>query len=67
MWMDSYVQDTLIRAKIAEAQREAALRHLLRHVKPPRARARFGSVKRRLALAASVPWLTQLIERMAPS
>jgi hypothetical protein len=67
MWMDTYVQDTLIRAQIAEAQRDAALRHLLRLVKPPRSRARFGSIMRRLGHAASVPWLAQLIERMASS
>ncbi len=65
MWMDSYVQDTLTRDRIAEAERGAARRHLLRLAKPPRAHPRFGAVKRRLADTTSLPRLKRLIERMA--
>jgi len=38
MWMDSYVQETLIRQQIAESNRIAALMHQVRSARPPRTR-----------------------------
>ena len=67
MWMDSYVQDTLIRDQIAEAQRHAARRHLLRFVKPSGTPTRFSSVIRRLAGSLSLHRLKHVMERMASS
>jgi hypothetical protein len=67
MWMDSYVQDTLIRARLAEAEHEAARRHLLRLVRQPRAGARRGGAVRRLVESTSLPRLKRLLERMALS
>jgi hypothetical protein len=37
MWMNVYLEDTLVREQIADAQRRAARNHLLRHARPPRA------------------------------
>ena len=48
MWMDVYVQDLLIREQIADAQRQAARRHLLRSAQPPRARRRRWTVIQQL-------------------
>jgi hypothetical protein len=67
MWMDAYVEYTLIRDQIAEAQREAARRHLLRLVKPRATPGRFRALLRWLAQAVAVPRLKRLIERMASS
>jgi hypothetical protein len=66
MWMDSYVQDTLIRDQIKEAQRQAARRQLLRLGKPSRA-AGVGAFMRRLTDTTRLPRLKQLIERMPSS
>jgi hypothetical protein len=38
MWMDAYVEDALIREMMADAQECAARNHLLRRLRPPRAR-----------------------------
>lgn len=38
MWIDAYAEYTLFRERIADAQRRAAMNHLLRETKPPRAR-----------------------------
>jgi hypothetical protein len=38
MWMDAYVQQTLIRQQIEESNRTAALRHLVRAAQSARAR-----------------------------
>lgn len=38
MWMDAYVQETLMRERIAEAEERAARHHLLRHIRSPRGR-----------------------------
>jgi hypothetical protein len=67
MWMDAYVQETMIRDQIAEAQRQATRRHLLRLAQPPGPPARVRVVLRRLAQAVALPRLKQLIERMASS
>jgi hypothetical protein len=40
MWMDSYVQETLIRQQIAEAQQRAALTHRLCRATPQRTHQR---------------------------
>ena len=45
MWMSWYIQDTLIRQQLAEAQRRAAHNHLVREAQSPRAR---GDIWRRL-------------------
>lgn len=38
MWMDAYLQETLIREQIADARRRADRDHALRLARPPRAR-----------------------------
>jgi hypothetical protein len=38
MWMDAYLQDTLMRERMAEAEECAARAHLLRRLRPPRTR-----------------------------
>ena len=45
MWMSWYIQDTLIRQQLAEAQRRAAHNHLVREAQLRRAR---GDIWRRL-------------------
>jgi hypothetical protein len=67
MWMDAYVQETLMRDQIAEADRQAALRHLVRSTKRPSGSTRVGCAIRRLADAVSLPRLKQLMERTASS
>lgn len=67
MWLNPYVQEMLIRDRIAEAHRLAARQHLLSLVKPPVAPARVCLVTRRLAQAVAVSRLKRLIERMASS
>jgi hypothetical protein len=53
MWMDAYVQETLIRERIAESERRAARHHLLNHPRPPRARQRLWE---RLLRFIGAPW-----------
>jgi hypothetical protein len=53
----------LIRSRIADVQREAALRHLVRQAKPARPGNRAAAVVRRLVRAASVIWPSRRIER----
>jgi len=48
MWMNVYLQDELIREKMAEAEQRAAQNHLLRQVKQP---GRFESALRFLSYA----------------
>jgi hypothetical protein len=52
MWMDSLLQDALVRDRIGEMQRRAARRRLLRGAKPSRASrlpwAPFWRLKRRI-------------------
>jgi hypothetical protein len=67
MWMDAYVQETMIRDQISEAQRQATLFHLLRLGKAPAPPAGARVVMRGLAQALARPRLKQLIERMASS
>lgn len=59
MWMDAYVQQTLIRQQIAESNRTAALQHLVRSAKPSRARTPWWTAIVRLgARAAASPPVT---------
>ena len=51
MWMDAYVQHTLIRQQIAESNRTAAMQHLVRSAKSRRGRT---------------PWWTAIV-RFVPS
>ena len=48
MWMDAYLQDTLLRERIAEAQACADRAHLLRRTRPPRSRPSVWHVLSRL-------------------
>jgi len=48
MWMNVYLQDGLIREKIAEAEQRAARNHLLRQVRQP------GRFERALRLLSHV-------------
>ena len=48
MWMSWYVQDTLIRQQLAEAQRRAAYNHLVREARSRREPTRLGRRLRRL-------------------
>ena len=65
MWLEALYMDTLIREQIAEAQREAALEHLLRRAEPSRDPIRWWAVIRHRAHAAMIPRLKRLIERVA--
>jgi hypothetical protein len=65
MWMDAYVQDTLIRERIAEAHREGARRQLLRSAGPATAQRRPWAVLQHFVEAISTLWLKGRKERMA--
>src|SRR5512132_3415920 len=54
MWMDSYLQETLIRDQIADARRQAARRYLLHCLKASRPRRRYRAVVQQLIEAVSV-------------
>jgi hypothetical protein len=54
MWMDSYLQETLIRDQIADARRQAARRYLLHCLKASRPRRRYRAVVQELIEAVSV-------------
>lgn len=54
VWMDSYLQDALMRERVAESERQAARGHLLRQAAPSRARSRGWALVRRLVQVASV-------------
>ena len=64
MWLDAYLQSILIRAQIADAQRQAALRHLVQqarasnHPGPPR-----PSLREHIVRSASKLWAKGRIER----
>ena len=53
----------LIRSRIADMHREAALRHLVRQANPARSKNRASGVTRCLVLAASVIWPNRRIEK----
>jgi hypothetical protein len=52
MWMDAYVQQTLIRQQIDESNRTAALRHLVRAAESARARRPWWPSVQRLVRGA---------------
>jgi hypothetical protein len=56
MWMDAYVQQTLIRQQIAESDRTAALRHLVRCAKASRARTPWWTAIVRFVQRAAASW-----------
>ena len=57
MWMDAYVQQTLIRQQIAESNRAAALQHLVRRAKPsPARRPWWTAIVRFVPRAATGAW-----------
>ena len=56
MWMDTYVQQTLIRQQIAESNRSAAMRHLVRSAKPSRARPPWWNAIVRFVARAAGSW-----------
>lgn len=64
MWLDAYLQTVIIRAQIAEAHQQAALRQRVREARPPRSsrRRRVGEL---IARAASMLSLKRCIERTA--
>lgn len=63
MWLDPCLQNFLIRARIAEAQRKAALRELVRQAKPSDSGARRSALIQHIVRAASTFWLKRRIER----
>lgn len=65
MWMDAYVQQTLIRQQIAESTRIAALRHLAHSAKPPRARMPWWAAIQRFVRNAAASWPRRPAERVA--
>jgi hypothetical protein len=54
MWMDAYVQEILIRERIAESARRAARHHLLHHPRSPRDRQ--PRLWERLLRFIGAPW-----------
>jgi hypothetical protein len=66
MWMDAYVQQILIRQQIAESERVAAMRHLLRSAEPPRTRSPWwATVIQLFARSAAASWRRRTAERVA--
>lgn len=65
MWMDAYVQQTLIRQQIAESTRTAALRQLMQSARPPRARMPWWAAIRRFVRNAATSWPRRPAERVA--
>jgi hypothetical protein len=57
------LETLLIRSRIADMHREAAVRHLVRQANPVRSKNRTSAVTRCLVLAASVIWPSRRIER----
>src|SRR5262245_41693036 len=56
MWMDAYVQDTLIRQQIAESNRIAALHHLVSAARSPRTTTPWWTAFRRFIGGAAPSW-----------
>lgn len=54
MWMDAYVQQTLIRQQIAESNRTATLRHLVRSAQSARPRTPWWATIQRFVRSAVV-------------
>ena len=62
MWMDTYVEYTLLRERIADAQRRAAMNHLLRDAKPVRARRGVRELVSRLLQRRAQPAAREAID-----
>jgi hypothetical protein len=62
MSLDPYLQNVLIRSQNADANRQAALRHLVRQAQPRRRRSRAGAVMRRVVRAAVLIWPRRRVE-----
>jgi hypothetical protein len=65
MWMDAYVQQTLIRQQTAESNRTAAMQHLVRSAKPSRTRTPWWTAIVRLVPRAAASWPRRPAERAA--
>ena len=65
MYMDAYVQETLIRQQIAESDRAAALRHLVRLAQSSRPRRPWRAVIHRFVRSAAASWPWRPAERVA--
>jgi hypothetical protein len=65
MWLEAWLAETLIRERIAEARRTAAVQRLLRQHAP--APPRRSCALRQLARTTALPRLKRLIERRAAS
>ena len=65
MWMGSYVEDTLVRERIAEAQREGERRQLLRSARPETGQRCPRAGLKHWVDAMSIFWLKGRKERMA--
>ena len=64
MWLDAYLQYVLIRSRIAEAQREAALRALVEQAKSSsQCRTRRSPLSEHIVRATSRLWPTRRMER----
>ena len=64
MWLDAYLQNVLIRSRIAEAQREAALCRLVEQAqRSNRSGTRRSPVTEHFVRAASRLWPKRRIER----
>ena len=64
MWLDPYLQNGLIRARIAEAQREAALRRLVEQARTANPSSpRRSPLREHLVRLASRLWFTRRTER----
>jgi hypothetical protein len=67
MWMDAYVEYTLIRDRLAQTQRQAARRHLVHVAKASRPPGGVRVALRRAAHVLPALRLKRLMERMASS
>jgi hypothetical protein len=65
MSMDTYVQQILIRQQIADSDRDAAMRHLLRSAKSPRVRRPGWAAIQRFVRSAAASWRRRPAERVA--
>jgi hypothetical protein len=65
MWMDAYVQQTLIREQIAESNRMAARQHLVRSGTSTRARSPWWAAMQRLVRSAAALSSRRPAERVA--
>lgn len=65
MWMDMYVQQTLIRQQIAESNRTAALRHLVRSARAAGERRSWWATIQRFVRSAAAAWPRRPAARVA--